>query len=115
MFDKECGGGSILHINMQDKVTPRQVKKLIHCTVSNGVVYFAINYNFSKCTKCGKVYIGKMEESPCCHAIVRKFLRVVGFLTEVSNWSKGRREEYPNRQFYKDDSLETMPAPKKIS
>ena len=104
-FDKECGGGSILHLNMQDKVTQKQVKKLLSFTASKGVVYFALNYNFCKCVSCGQVHVGKYDKSPCHNAEVRKFLRVVGFLTEVANWTPARREEYKKRQFYGADKL----------
>jgi len=104
-FDKEVGGGSILHLNLEEKITKPQMKKLISYASSKGVVYFAINYNYAQCTSCGKVYIGKYEVSPCHNAPVKMYLRVVGFLTEVLHWSKERQGEYKSRVFYKNGSL----------
>lgn len=102
MYDRDCGGGSILHLNIQEEITQKQVKKLIEYTAKKGVIYFAINYNFSQCSSCDKVYIGKMDKSPCHDAPVKNYLRVVGFLSEVSNWSKERRHEYEQREFYEE-------------
>ena len=39
-------------------------------------------------------------------AIVSNMTRVVGFLTDVSDWNKVRRWEYTQRKFYApDDSM----------
>lgn len=104
-YDKECGGGSILHLNLEEEVTTEQIKKLISYASSKGVVYFAINYSLNQCTNCGKVHIGKYDRSPCHDASVKRYLRVVGFLTEVDHWSKERREEYKSRQFYRNGGV----------
>ena len=101
-YDKDCGGGSILHINVQERISTSQVKKLIQYCASKGVIYFAINYNFCQCVTCNKIYVGKLTKSPCHNADVKKYLRIVGFLTNVENWDSARQEEYKSRQFYKD-------------
>lgn len=101
-FDKECGGGAIGHWNITDKLTKEQVKKIIIFAGSKGVIYFAFNYNFTQCTTCKQIYIGKFDKSPCHQAEVRRYLRIVGFLTEISSWSKPRLNELPHRQFYDD-------------
>ena len=41
--------------------------------------------------------------SICGSNIINYYTRVVGFLTNIKNWNKTRREEdFPNRQFYSD-------------
>lgn len=105
VFDSDVGGGSILHLNLKEEIDKEQVKKLIKFSIYHGVMYFAINYNFCECTTCGKIYIGQMDVSPCHSAKVKKYLRVVGFLTEVDNWAKERRNEYEDRKFYFNGSL----------
>jgi len=101
-FDKECGGGSILHINLDQEVTKDQMKKLIQFAANKGVIYFAINYNLIQCSNCGKVFIGNPSwtKSPCHNADIKRFLRVVGFLTEINSWAPQRKNEYVKRQFY---------------
>jgi ribonucleoside-triphosphate reductase len=102
-FDKSVGGGSILHINVDEPITKKQIKKLIKFTAKKGVVYFAINLSLSRCTSCGKVYIGRLDKSPCHNADIDRFIRVVGYLTPVKTWSEARRTEYKDRQMYGSD------------
>lgn len=104
MFDKHMTGGSICHLHFIDKITDKKfMKQMIQKAVKAGVVYHAYNYNIQKC-KNGHVIVGKNEKCTICgDQIVANFVRVVGFLTDVSNWIKQRREEdYPNRQYYKE-------------
>jgi ribonucleoside-triphosphate reductase len=102
MFDSMCGGGAICHINCTDSLEPNQMKALIVGAAKKGCIYYAVNMAQCRCTSCGKLYIGKFEKSPCHDADVHKYLRVVGFLTQVENWTPERREEYKIRQFYND-------------
>ncbi|HPM74134.1 MAG TPA: anaerobic ribonucleoside-triphosphate reductase [Saccharofermentans sp.] len=102
-FDKSVGGGSILHINVQEKIDKKQAKKLIEHTAKSNVVYFAVNYRLLQCPACQKIYIGEMENSPCHDKPMKKYMRVVGFMTEISSWSSSRREEYAHRKFYKNN------------
>jgi ribonucleoside-triphosphate reductase len=99
-YDRSCSGGSILHLNVENKITPEIVRDMVNFSSAKGVMYFAINYNHAQCKTCGKVYVGKYKKSPCHAADMRNYLRVVGFLTEVSGWAEARRTEYGERQFY---------------
>ena len=115
-YDRNVGGGSILHLNVNEFLTLDQMKKLVRFTASKGVMYFAVNYAFSQCQSCGKVYVGKLEKSPCHNATVVKYIRVVGYLTPVATWAKERRYEFEHRQFYtslKDDDFLEKPINKK--
>lgn len=100
LFDSQCGGGAICHLNVSDSITKDQMKSLIVGAAKQGVIYFAVNIAQCRCTSCGKLFIGKFEKSPCHDAPVINYLRVVGFLTAVENWIPERREEYKIRQFY---------------
>ena len=100
MFDKSCQGGAILHVNVDEHLSARQVKKIMHTAAEKGVIYFAINLSLSKCASCGKVHTGRHDKSPCHSAPTIKYLRVVGYLTPVDSWGAARREEYKTRQFY---------------
>jgi ribonucleoside-triphosphate reductase len=100
-YDSFCSGGSILHINKDGDTTVSQEIELTKFIFKSGVIYFAINDNLQMCNN-NHVLAGKFEKCPRCNAPVeRNFIRVVGFITEVNNWIKERRElDYPNRKFY---------------
>jgi anaerobic ribonucleoside-triphosphate reductase len=100
LFDSQCGGGAICHLNVSDSLTPEQMKILIIEAAKQGVIYFAINIAQARCNTCNKLYVGKFEKSPCHNSDMTHYLRVVGFLTPVSNWIPERRVEYKIRQFY---------------
>ncbi|MDD4615412.1 MAG: anaerobic ribonucleoside-triphosphate reductase [Caldisericia bacterium] len=102
IFDKHMSGGSILHVNVEEKIEDtQQLIDLIEGIVKTGTIYFAINYNIQRCEN-GHMSVGREEFcSVCGEKIVDNFTRVVGFLTNSKNWSKTRREkDYPNRQWY---------------
>ena len=100
-YDSCCSGGSILHINIEDKLDRLQELELARYIFESGVIYFALNENLQMCDN-NHVLSGKHSTCPQCNApVTRNFMRVVGFITEVNNWIKERREvDYPNREFY---------------
>jgi len=99
-YDKSVGGGSILHINLDQILTPDQFADVMKYSAKMGVVYWACNYGLSQCKTCGKTFVGKYDKSPCHNADVDRYLRVVGFMTKVSDWISARQDEYTDRQFY---------------
>lgn len=100
-FDKHFSGGSICHLNVENKVSVEKQKQLIITAAKMGVIYFAINLNLLECSN-HHMTVGHSDICLVCGApIVNSFTRVVGFLTNTKNWNKIRREEdYPNRVFY---------------
>lgn len=101
-FDQYMTGGAICHLHFIDQINDRGFMcKVIEESVKAGVVYHAINYNLQRC-ETGHITVGKNKNCPICNSlIVSNYIRVVGFLTDVSNWNKTRREQdYPIRQFY---------------
>lgn len=102
LFDRHFSGGSILHVNVDTQINDSQhIQDLIRSTAKAGVVYHAINYNLQECEN-GHMSVGKTESCHVCgKPIVNNYTRVVGFLTNVKNWHKVRREQdYPKRQWY---------------
>jgi ribonucleoside-triphosphate reductase len=103
MFDKHMTGGAICHLNFDEPIKdPKDVAMLMRKAISYGVIYHARNYNIQKCSN-GHMSVGKRKECPVCgDTKLDNYLRIVGFLTKVSDWNKTRREyEYVNRQWYK--------------
>lgn len=102
LFDSHFSGGSILHLNVENKIDgSEKLKELIRMAVKNKVIYFAINYNLQMCEN-GHMSVGKNDNCNICGRIItNNYTRVVGFLTNTKNWHKTRREiDYPNRVFY---------------
>jgi hypothetical protein len=102
LFDSKMSGGSICHINVETEINDEsQIVDLINYCAKNGVIYWAINYNLQKCIN-GHLTVGKNINCNICGGkITDNYTRTVGFLTNVKNWNKTRREvDYPNRIFY---------------
>jgi ribonucleoside-triphosphate reductase len=103
-FDAKMTGGAICHINLSERVHDyRQMESVIKVAAKLGVVYFAINYVIGKCKNNHlAVTDNKRQKCTVCGCnITNKFTRVVGFLTDVSDWIEERREkEFPDRVFY---------------
>lgn len=107
MFDKYMSGGAICHLNFSERVTDfKFLKTLLLQSISQGVVYQAINYNIQRC-KNEHMSVGKNIVCPLCgEEITDNFTRVVGFLINTQNWHYKRREkDYPNRVWYKPSDI----------
>ena len=103
-FDEHFSGGSIGHWNVEEKIEDKsKMKDLIKASAEEGVKYFAVNYNIQECEG-GHMTVGKKDKCPKCEGeITDNYTRVVGFLTNVSDWHETRREiDYPNRVFEED-------------
>lgn len=103
IFDKHFSGGSICHLNVENRIENKEdMINLIETCANMGVIYFAINYELNKCVN-GHMTVGKTDIcSICGEKVTDKYMRVVGFLTNTKNWHKTRREkDFPNRQFYR--------------
>ena len=103
VFDASMSGGSVLHINIAEKIkSTEMLLTLMNHAVENNVIYFAINMNLAVCSN-HHITIGKVDKCAICgEDIVENYLRVVGFMTPVSSWKEERRGkiDYESRVFY---------------
>jgi len=102
IFDAHFSGGAICHLNVEQQVENwEDIADLIRMSAKKGVIYFAINYTLAECEH-GHMSVTKGDKCNICGGnIINHYMRVVGFITNVKNWIKTRREvDYPNRQFY---------------
>lgn len=107
-FDNLFTGGAICHLNIETTIEDvKQIEDLITYIAKAGVIYHAQNYVLSECTN-GHMTVTKGDICNICGAAIEnKFTRVVGFLTNIKNWNKTRREEdFPNRQFYGSNEIQ---------
>ena len=101
-------GGSIVHINVDSKVTKTQAKNLINNAIKYGMAHFALNSVYIECQKCGHVHKGKFASCPDCGSEqLKHYTRVIGYFSNVEGWNKTRREyDFPNRKFLKIEDIE---------
>lgn len=102
VFDKYFSGGSILHINIENRIDDKEkIKELIRECSDKGVIYFALNYNLQMCEN-GHMSVGMNDTCSCGAKITDSYTRIVGYLTNTKSFNKTRREvDYPERKFYK--------------
>lgn len=99
-LDKECGGGQILHCNVEAGFSNTdQAWEMLNYIASQGVIYFAFNAKISVCED-NHAFFGEICPK-CGKPKVDTFTRVVGFYTPVSAWAPERREEFTKRQWFK--------------
>lgn len=99
LLDKQCGGGQIMHVNLQGKFANEdQAWNLLNYIAKNGVIYMAYNPKISVCNL-GHGFFG--DHCPTCgEKKVDEFTRIVGYLVPVNNYSKERKNEYAKRYWY---------------
>ena len=88
-------GGAIVHITAGTELNKVSMRALIYYAAKTENVYFAVNYMYSCCPKCGT--ISHVSDAVCCpncgNTNLEKFTRVVGFVTPLSTWSSARLAE----------------------
>lgn len=99
-LDRMCSGGAISHINIESGFTNEEQSWKMLCELANkGLIYFAYNRAISVC-KDNHSFYGDICTT-CGNPKVDEYMRVVGFLTPVSSYSKERKIEYDKRQWFK--------------
>lgn len=94
-------GGSAAHINLEEHLTKDQYKNIIKYAAEHGTNYFTFNIPMSECCNCGHIVNGPIDECPICHSHnIKYWVRIIGYLTAVTSWSAGRREEFKSRIFH---------------
>lgn len=103
-----CSGGSIVHINVDSKITKTQAKNLINEAIENGMAHYALNSVYVECEDCGHVHKGFVTECPKCKSSkLKHFSRIIGYFSQIEKWSKDRREyDFPRRKFLKATDIE---------
>jgi hypothetical protein len=99
-LDQHFSGGSILHLNLATRINNDKAYTLLSHSIKEGVIYQALNYVLNQCVK-GHMTVGNGDTCSICGGeIMEKYTKVVGFLSNVKNWHKTRREiDFPNRKF----------------
>jgi len=94
-------GGTVIHIFVGEKIDSKEgIKKLVKTICENfRLPYFTITPTFSVCPNDGYIS-GEYFACPKCGSITEVYSRIVGYLRPVSQWNKGKYEEFKMRKTY---------------
>jgi anaerobic ribonucleoside-triphosphate reductase len=94
-------GGTVIHIFVGEKIDSKEgIKKLVKTICENfRLPYFTITPTFSVCSSDGYIS-GEYFTCPKCGSITEVYSRIVGYLRPVSQWNKGKYEEFKMRKTY---------------
>lgn len=95
-------GGTVLHIFVGEQIKDAGVvKKLVRKICEKyHLSYFTITPTFSVCPNHSYI-TGEHSICPECGARTEVYSRVVGYLRPVSQWNKGKKEEFKQRKVFK--------------
>lgn len=99
-----CGdnldGGSAAHLNLDSHLSREQYLKIIKYAAEEGCKYFTFNVPNSECDDCGFITKHPITKCPKCGSNhISYYDRVIGYLTKITNWSKGRQIEQKTRVY----------------
>lgn len=103
-FMDKMSGGSIMHINVADKIQNKeQMKKIVMTAVHKGNSHIAVNYNYALCNAGHVTIAGEIKTCPTCGEPITDYMtRIVGYFVKRSAWNPARRNiEAPARVFEK--------------
>lgn len=95
-------GGTVLHIFAGEKIANYNAVKILVRKICEQyhLPYFTLTPTFSVCPVHGYLS-GEQSTCPECGAECEVYSRVVGYLRPVSQWNKGKREEFKLRKTFR--------------
>lgn len=100
LFDKQCGGGCIAHIDIENRfANEEEAWDMLNYVAAHGVIYFAFTTKINVCDD-KHAFIGVKECPQCGKPMADQYARVVGFYTPVSGYQKIRKREFNKRKWY---------------
>ncbi|MCM8771762.1 MAG: ribonucleoside triphosphate reductase [Candidatus Omnitrophica bacterium] len=94
-------GGTVIHIFVGERINSKEgIKKLVKTICENfSLPYFTITPTFSVCPMDGYLS-GEFFNCPKCGKNTEVYSRIVGYLRPVSQWNKGKFEEFKLRKTF---------------
>lgn len=91
-------GGVANHVNLSEHLTKEQYYKLLEHSAKVGCQYFTFNIPNSECENCGYITKQVINKCPKCGSTnISLWDRIIGYLSKIKNWSKGRQIEQKTR------------------
>ena len=95
-------GGSSAHLNLSEHLYKEQYRKIIQFAAEKGCQYLTFNVPNSECEDCGFITKVPISKCPKCGSTkIALYDRIIGYLTKIENWSKGRQIEQKHRVYSK--------------
>lgn len=94
-------GGTVFHSFLGESLASGEECKLLVKKIANNfkLPYFTITPTFSICPTHGYIK-GEKPKCPVCNKSTEVYSRVVGYLRPVTDWNKGKQEEFKQRQVF---------------
>jgi ribonucleoside-triphosphate reductase len=97
---EDLDGGSACHLSLEDYLTERQYEQVLKYAAEVGCKYFCFNCPQAQCEDCGFIAKRPFETCPKCGSKnISLWDRIIGYLTKIKNWSKGRQIEQKTRVY----------------
>ena len=102
MVNDSLDGGIACHINLAEHLTKEQYAKILNYAGQQECSYLTFNVPNCECKDCGFIKKVPFDKCPECGSEnVVKYDRIIGYLTAIPNWSRGRQIEQKKRVYSK--------------
>lgn len=92
---------SAAHLNLEEHLSVEQYRKIVKYAAEVGCKYFTFNVPNSECDECGFITKVPIDKCPKCGSTkITLWDRIIGYLTAIKNWSKGRQIEQKTRVYH---------------
>lgn len=93
-------GGSAAHLNLSEHLSSRQYMNILKYAAEVGCQYLTFNVPNTECESCHKIFKQPYDRCPECGSTnLAYYDRIIGYLTKISNWNKGRQLEQKTRVY----------------
>ena len=95
-------GGTTIHIFAGERISNIETMKNLVKKICNNyrLPYFTFSPTFSICSEHGYV-AGEHYTCPTCGGECEVYSRVVGYIRPITQWNKGKRQEFKDRKTFK--------------
>ena len=100
-LQRQYTGGTVFHCFLGERIDdPAMARNLImKVAQSFALPYFTLTPTFSVCPEHGYIN-GEINRCPVCDAVTEIYSRIVGYYRPVSQWNRGKREEFGERTLF---------------
>lgn len=96
----ELSGGQAAHLNLAEHLTKSQYSHILNFAGKVGCSYLTFNVPNCECKDCGYIAKQPFDVCPKCGGThISLWDRIIGYLTEIKNWSSGRQQEQKTRVY----------------
>ncbi len=101
-LQQQYTGGTVFHCFLGERIDNPAAARDLVMKVSKqfGLPYFTLTPTFSICPEHGYLR-GELRQCPQCGAETEIYSRIVGYFRPISQWNRGKYEEFGNRKMFK--------------